>query len=130
MKLDPKFTEAYFNRGLARAKLGRHETAIQDFSEAIRLAPKDPELIFSRGVAYLHVAKYDYAARDFTAVILSQPRNAQAYVYRGIARTFQNRNNDADVDFHKAFQLDPSLTSKVQPLINEIKEHVDVKKDK
>jgi Flp pilus assembly protein TadD len=70
------------------------------------------------------LAKYDYGARDFSEVIRLQPRNAEAHVYRGIARIYQKKAKEADADFQKAFQLDPSLKKKVQPLIEEAKAQV------
>jgi len=54
-------------------------------------------------------------------VISMQPKNADAYVYRGIIRTYQNKEKDADADFQKAFQLNPSLKKKLQPIIDEAK---------
>jgi Flp pilus assembly protein TadD len=70
------------------------------------------------------LAKYDYAARDFSEVIRLQPRNAEAHVYRGIARIYQKKQQEADADFQKAFQLDPSLRKNVQPLIEEAKAQI------
>jgi hypothetical protein len=48
-----------------------------------------------------------------------QPKNADAYVYRGLIRVYQDQQKDADADFAKAFQLDPGLKRKIQPIIDE-----------
>ncbi|MGE5216752.1 MAG: tetratricopeptide repeat protein, partial [Chloroflexota bacterium] len=96
-------------------------------SEAMRLNPKDPEAPFNRGLSYLRLEKYDYAGRDFSEVVRMQPRNAAAYVYRGIVRIYQDKEKDADADFQKAFQIDPALKNKLQPLINEAKENAKAK---
>ena len=66
--------------------------------------------------------KYDHAARDFSEVIRVQPRNGDVYIYRGIARVYQGREKEADLDFQKAFQLNPSLKKKLEPLIQEAKD--------
>ena len=57
-------------------------------------------------------------------MIRSQPRNADAYVYRGMARVYQGKEKDADGDFQKAYQLDPGLRKKLQPLVDEAKAKV------
>ncbi len=87
----------------------------------MRINPKDPEAPFNRGLAYLRIDKYDYAARDFSEVISMQPKNADAYVYRGIIRVYQGKDKEADGDFQKAFQLNPGLKKKLQPIIDEAK---------
>jgi lipoprotein NlpI len=102
-------------------KTGKYEDAVEDFGEAIRLNPKDPEAPFNRGLAYLKIEKYDYAARDFTVVITLQPKNAEAHVYRGIIRIYQNKDKDGEADFQKAYQLDPNLKKKIQPIIEDAK---------
>jgi tetratricopeptide (TPR) repeat protein len=96
-------------------------------SECIRLSPRDPEAPYNRGLAYLRIEKYDHAARDFSEVIRVQPRNGDVYIYRGIARIYQGREKEADLDFQKAFQLNPSLKKKLEPLIQEAKDKARVK---
>jgi tetratricopeptide (TPR) repeat protein len=112
---------------VADTKLGKTEAAIEDYSEAIRLNPKDPEAPYNRGLAYLRSEKYDYAARDFTEVISIQPRNPDAYVYRGITRIYQGKNREADADLQKAYQLNPGLKKKLEPLVEETKAKVKAK---
>ena len=48
-----------------------------------------------------------------------QPKNAEAHVYRGLVRIYQGKDKEADADFHRAFQLNPALKSKIQPIIEE-----------
>ncbi len=50
-----------------------------------------------------------------------RPRYADAYIYRGIIRVYQNKEKEADQDFHKAFQLNPGLKKKLQPVIDDAK---------
>ena len=87
----------------------------------MRINPKDPKAPFNRGLAYLRLDKYDYAARDFSEVIGIQPKNADAYVYRGIIRIYQGKEKDADADFQRAFQINPALKKKIQPIIDDAK---------
>ena len=52
MRLDPKNARAYHNRGIAWITLGHSETAIRDFTEAIRLVPGYAIAYVNRALAY------------------------------------------------------------------------------
>jgi hypothetical protein len=36
-----------------------------------------------------------------------------------VSRIYQNKDKDADADLRKAFQLDPGLKTRLQPIIDE-----------
>ncbi|KAH7638812.1 uncharacterized protein LOC124491262 [Dermatophagoides farinae] len=44
IELDPKFVKAYYRRGIARKNLGRYQSALQDFREAITLSPNNSDI--------------------------------------------------------------------------------------
>jgi tetratricopeptide (TPR) repeat protein len=50
--LDPKNSDAFCGRGFARAVLGRHQEAVQDAAEALRLGPRSERLLYN--VARIH----------------------------------------------------------------------------
>jgi eukaryotic-like serine/threonine-protein kinase len=52
IELDSKNSDAYCGRGFARAVLGRHQEALQDATEALRLGPRSARLLYS--VARIH----------------------------------------------------------------------------
>ncbi len=70
--------EAYRNRGGARARLGRDEEAIADFTQAIHLEPNDTLVYFDRGSALSRTGAYDRAIRDLDRALQLNPN--QAYV--------------------------------------------------
>lgn len=43
LRLNPNFAEAYRNRGVTKAKLGKHEEAIAELKQAMRLKPEFKE---------------------------------------------------------------------------------------
>ena len=47
--MQPDFSEAYNNRGVAKDALGRYESAIADYDEAIRLQPDFSKAYNNRG---------------------------------------------------------------------------------
>ena len=52
VRLDPKYAQAYIDRGLAYSRKGDPDHAIADYDEAIRLDPKLPMAYAGRGFAY------------------------------------------------------------------------------
>ena len=52
IRLDPKYANAYSNRGVAYSDKGDKDRAIADFTEAIRLDPKYADAYNNRGFAY------------------------------------------------------------------------------
>ena len=42
-RLDPQFAFAYYNRGLALARVGKYAGAISDLETYLRLQPNDPD---------------------------------------------------------------------------------------
>jgi len=56
--------EAYYNRGVAYAKLGEHKRAIKDYDRAIELNPEDAEAYINRGLAYARLGEHDRARED------------------------------------------------------------------
>jgi regulator of sirC expression with transglutaminase-like and TPR domain len=60
--LDPEYTYAFNNRGLAYAKLKQFEKAIQDYNQAIELNPKDADAFIDRGVAYAKLSNLTHSS--------------------------------------------------------------------
>ncbi len=65
IKLDPKYTHAYFHRGLAWLWKKDYDKAIRDYTEAIRLNPKDPDSFVGRGLAWRAKGEFEKAEKDF-----------------------------------------------------------------
>ena len=49
IKLQPDYSDAYINRGIAYYKLGQYQRAIEDYDEVIRLKPDYAEGILQPG---------------------------------------------------------------------------------
>lgn len=119
IRLNPNSAEAYFNRGLAKAKLDRCPAAIADYDEAIRLKPDFAEAYFYRGCLkdYLAPRESQFAARhkalrsaitDFDEAIrldLDFRKRLHAYYRRGLVKYDLDRYEDAIVDFDAALRL-------------------------
>jgi lipoprotein NlpI len=53
IRLDPKYVEAFVNRGFVYATKGDYDRAILDFDKAIELKPNFAEAFLNRGIAKL-----------------------------------------------------------------------------
>lgn len=63
--LDPRFVDAYINRGNARAILGQERAALADYDRAIALAPQDAYAYYNRGCAKYKFDRQAEAMVDF-----------------------------------------------------------------
>ena len=93
--------------GLDPGQLHRHEEAIADCSEAIRLHPRDPALYLERAEARSTVARFEEAIADYDKAILLNPDHAGAYLGRCHAKSELGRHEEAVEDYDHAVRLDP-----------------------
>src|ERR1051326_6462221 len=71
--------------GLAAAKKGDFERAIDEARQALSVDGNNVPALFSRGGTYYQRDEYDRAIADVEQVIRQQPKNATAYAFRGAA---------------------------------------------
>lgn len=116
IELDPRYTDAYSNRGEAYAGKGLYDLAIEDYTKAIELEPKPEHWVYQsyskRADAYKEKGLYDKAISDYTRVIELYPRIAPEYLrWRGIVYRDKGLYDEAINDFTKAIELYPVNSS-------------------
>ena len=94
-------------------ELHRHEEAIADCSEAIRLDPHNPELYLERAEARSAVGRFEEGLADYDRAIDLDPDHAAAYLGRGRAKSELGRHEEAVEDYDHAVQLDPDSAAAV-----------------
>jgi tetratricopeptide (TPR) repeat protein/tRNA A-37 threonylcarbamoyl transferase component Bud32 len=82
------------NRGVMRVKRGRHESAAQDFAEAIRLNPDQYQAYINLSQVFQSLDRLDEAARTLDRAIARDPR--QPVLFRARAQLRRLRSNDED----------------------------------
>lgn len=108
IELNPEFSFAYNNRGLAYDALGLYESAIKDFNEALTIKNnEDPTLYFNRGLTYYHLLDYENAVNDLSAALNLSPAEAQYYIKRGAIKNDMENYSGALEDFMEAARLSP-----------------------
>ncbi len=77
---------AYYNRGLAFARIRQYQKSIEDFDRAISMRPfAHSEYYNNRGVSYINEKLFDKAIEDFQIALALDPNNNVAYYNRGLA---------------------------------------------
>ncbi len=82
--------------------------ALEDLTQAIKLAPKEVEYLTVRGMTYCQMQRYQQAMQDFNRVIELNPNYQWAMVNRGIVYGLMKRLQEALLDFNRAIELDPN----------------------
>ena len=106
--MDPRFSGAYNNRGIAYNEVGRYDLAIRDFDKAIELRPDYAKAYNNRGSAYDKKGDYDQAIQDYDKAIAFDPKDAHCHSNRGLAHVEKGQLELAVRDFDKAIKLNPS----------------------
>ena len=96
----------HLERGIAYAKLGRLEEAIQDFTSAISLDPESSALYYNRGTAYAKRGSFSEAIDDLSkAISLSTEPNADYYMNRGNVLNKLGRLDEGERDLMEARKI-------------------------
>jgi tetratricopeptide (TPR) repeat protein len=106
IRKDGHYAEAFNNRGIAYAALGKSSQAIKDYDRAIELDPRFSDAYNNRGTAFATLREMDKAVSDFDRAIESNDKNVRAYYNRGTACATQGQFKKAIADFDRAAELD------------------------
>src|SRR6516225_5426293 len=99
----------FYARADAHAKKRDYASAIQEFTEAIRLDPHYQAAFSRRGFVYLDTGDLERALQDFKQALQLDPKDVRALDTRGRA---YERKGDADhalQDFTAALAIDPNF---------------------
>ena len=102
---NPKFAEAYNNRGNAYRDLKELQKAFADYNQAIRLKRNYVQAYNNRGNIYYDLKKYKLAVNDYNKSISLKPDFRMAYLNRGLAYHQLKNRTLACKDLQKACQL-------------------------
>ena len=106
IRLQSNNRAAFAGRGQARFASGEYRGAIDDYSQAIRIAPEATDYI-ERGHAYLASGNADASIRDLTEAIRLDPASASARNNRGLAYRKKGDAEQALRDYNAAISLNP-----------------------
>jgi serine/threonine-protein kinase len=86
---------------------GKHDRALEAYSEAVRLNPEDAQAHVCRGTATEALGDLEQAAADYSTAIRLQPDEGPGYALRAQVRHRQGRMDDALVDLSEHLRIYP-----------------------
>jgi tetratricopeptide (TPR) repeat protein len=103
--LDKNYTEAYYNRGIAKGNNKDGKGALADYSKAIEIDPKFAPAYNNRGLMKKSQLDYKGALLDYNNAIANDTLFAAAYLNRGSLHVIMGKKDDGCMDFKKALEL-------------------------
>jgi tetratricopeptide (TPR) repeat protein len=105
IEIDPKYADAYNQRGIAFQRNRDFAHAIADQSKAIEINPAFARAYNSRGYAYQQQKDYDRALADYKKAIEIDPGYAVTYFNRAFTHVLKDDTNRAIADLKQAIKL-------------------------
>ena len=103
---NPKFVEAYRDRGRCFLTMQRFEEAVADFDQAIELDRQGWHAHFYRGQAHSQLGAHSKAIGDFSRAIKINPLDQRAFRHRSEAYRSLGNEPYAEDDLQKARELE------------------------
>ncbi len=100
--------EAFFLKGTALSKLGKHGDAVIAYDEAIRINSKYSLAWKNKGSSLCDLNKFEDAIKCYEEAIEINPNDATAWTYKGHALYNLFKYNDAILAFDEAIKIDPN----------------------
>ena len=107
VRLDPRFTQAYFERAFTNLFFDKRLDAIPDLSKVIALDPKNWMAFNFRGELNRYWNKLGPAIADYRQAVTLNPAFAQPYCNMAFALRAARRMNEVDGWLGKCYALDP-----------------------
>ncbi len=103
--INPYYTEAYCQRGLAYFDLGQIHDAVSNYTQALQLNPESHLAYYSRALARLKLKNLPGALADIDHAIQLNSKDAAAYQLRGIVYRKMGEVTNAIANFKQAAQF-------------------------
>tara|TARA_B100002003_G_C14135101_1_gene545823 strand:+ start:428 stop:2203 length:1776 start_codon:yes stop_codon:yes gene_type:complete len=107
IELNPKYTDAYYNRARAYEKLKQYDKAEADYNKTIELDAKYINAYSKRANLYIILNQYDKAEADYTKTIELDSKNLELYTNRADFYKDIEQYDKAEADYTKTIELDP-----------------------
>jgi hypothetical protein len=108
--LDPNYSEAYNNLGVALVETGRNREAIAAYAKTIEINPNHANAYFNLGKLSVKLSEYHAALQMFEKALAIQPLHAYAHHELGCLQEMNGQLAMAASSYQKSLELDPSRT--------------------
>jgi tetratricopeptide (TPR) repeat protein len=108
IQLIPKYSDAYWGRGMARKMKNEYKQASDDLEKSIQLDPNNYEAYISLAEVKYHLTDYTKADYYYSQYLKKYPKDFDTYSDRAHVRMEQLRLKEAIQDYTKAIELNPN----------------------
>ena len=109
ISLNPKYKQAYYNRGLSCFYLGYYKRAINDFNKTVELDNEYKLAYYNLGNSYSGINENDLSIKNFSRAVELDPQYFEAFNGRGLIYLNQKEVDKAIEDFSKAVEINPEF---------------------
>lgn len=122
IKLNPKLSTCYFQRGYSKHLQGKNKEAVEDYDLCFELNTKQPaEFFFYRAEANRAILEYNEAIEDYNIAVELKPNYIEAYLNMSIVKAKQKSIVPALGDISKAIHLGANYAiQKLQAYLTEL----------
>lgn len=107
IRLNPYYSEAYNNRGIAHTAKGNYEKAFEDYNRAVELNSDFFYAFINRGKLYSDKGEHLWAIEDYDRAIRINSENPVAFYNRANAYASLRKFSEAISDYTRAIELNP-----------------------
>jgi lipoprotein NlpI len=97
----------YYNRAIGYTLLGKYDSAIKDFGQALKLQPDIPAAYVNRGLAQMRANRLTAAKKDFDTAISKDKDDVDARYLRAWVESQMNKDADAIADLDNVLANHP-----------------------
>ena len=106
-KSDPRYVDAWYNKGVSLNNLGRYEESIHCYDSALQLDSHNAAVWTNKGNSLHSLDRNEEAILCFDKALELDPRNATAWANKGASLGSLGRYDEAMYCCDKALELDP-----------------------
>ena len=107
LQLDPYYSDAYINKGVALHALHQYRGAIEAYRLGLQLSPDDASAYQNLGLSLSALKRHKEALEAYDRAIELHPTRTKAYTCKGMALSALKRYDEALITCDLALQLDP-----------------------
>jgi tetratricopeptide (TPR) repeat protein len=105
LSIDPKGSDAIYNKGLALLTLGKFNESNECFNQLLERNPKDPETWNNKGIVFHSLEKYSAAIKCFEKALSLNPNITDCWYYKGASLRAVGKKAESDQCFVKYQEL-------------------------
>jgi tetratricopeptide (TPR) repeat protein len=113
-------SEWYNNRGVLYMQLQENQRALEDFTEALHIDATYVLALTNRATVRRYLGDWDGAIADLTQVLALEPHVGKWHCQRGMTWLQQENDRQAQQDFQRCFDLEPSLRESYTKTIEKV----------